>query len=215
MTKRLQLLERFGRLRVLIPKGRVIKKDGTYKRDKLVLCICDCGALVAVRKHSLERGDTRSCGCFNQKVSRERLLRHGGRGTSEYASWREARKRCNNPNVSNYHNYGGRGITFHAAWDDFKQFLSDMGPKPSPKHTLERVDVNKNYCPENCIWATREEQNNNRRDNVYVLLEGQRMTLTQAAKKLDFKYNTASSRRHAGWPPARWFSPVAEVQLVS
>ena len=220
MTQRLSLMQRFGRLRVLIPKGRVRRPDGAYKKRKAALCICDCGKWVSVQPYKLLSGSTKSCGCWRSEKSgkrgKEQLFKHGQSNSPEYISWAAAKSRCQNPNSFSYPHYGGRGITFHPAWEDFAQFLADVGLKPSPEHTLDRYpDNDGNYEPGNVRWGNLEQQHNNRRDNVYVLLEGERMSLTQAARKLDFNAKTASNRRHAGWPPSRWFSPVAEVQLVS
>lgn len=214
MTKRLQLLERFGRLRVLIPEGKTKRPDETYKPGKTALCLCDCGALVAVRKHSLERGGTRSCGCLAREMASGKNYKHGKSWTAEHRAWVAARQRCNNPNDEKFERYGARGIKVCAEWDEFEQFFKDMGLRPSLDHSLERVDVNGNYCAENCIWATREVQQNNKRTNVYVMLNGVRMTMTQAARKLNFSANLARGRRQKGWHPHRWFEPAARVWPV-
>lgn len=109
---------------------------------------------------------------------------HGDSRSSEYSSWRHAKDRCESPTFKSYRNYGGRGIRVCARWQDFPTFLQDMGRKPTPAHTLERLDSNGNYEPWNCVWATRHEQNRNKRTNVWVILLGERMILQDARKIL-------------------------------
>ena len=102
------------------------------------------------------------------KGSNHWKFKHGDHKSSEYYSWSGAKGRCRNPKNKNYDRYGGRGIKFCERWNDYKVFLTDMGRKPSPKHSLERVDNDGDYCPENCKWATSLEQCHNRR--VYIVL---------------------------------------------
>ena len=92
-------------------------------------------------------------------------------------------QRCNNPKTPNYKNYGGRGITVCSEWTDFTQFLKDMGEKPQG-YSIERKNNNSGYCPENCIWASKKEQANNRRGNIYVQVNGVKYTVAQFADHL-------------------------------
>lgn len=131
------------------------------------LCQCDCDTMKVVYGQNLRRGRTVSCGC--KKKTHPGNLKHGyGRDgekrTSEYLAWVNMRQRCNNPNVPQYADYGGRGITVDPAWDSFEQFLSDVGPRPTQLHSLDRIDNDQPYGPRNCCWATREAQNANRRN---------------------------------------------------
>jgi hypothetical protein len=100
-----------------------------------------------------------------------------GKRLSEYLAWRSMRFRCLNKKCHAFADYGGRGIKICKRWDDFQNFIKDMGFKPSPKHTLDRIDNDKNYTPKNCRWATMKEQCNNRRNNVWIDYKGKKRTL--------------------------------------
>ncbi len=130
--------------------------------------------------------------------------RHGhsqiGKRTAEYRSWAAMIARCTCPSQPCYYRYGGRGITVCQRWlDSFQAFYSDMGDKPTPAHTLDRIDGNGDYCPENCRWATRKEQGVNRDSTIYLELNGVRLTIEQWAKRLNIKRNLIKDRYHRGW----------------
>ena len=108
--------------------------------------------------------------------------KHGLSSSSTYNSWKNMIQRCNNPNAKNYNNYGGRGITVCSEWTDFSRFLEDMGEKPNGC-SIERKNNNEGYCPENCIWASKKEQANNRRGNILIDLNGVRYTVAQFAER--------------------------------
>lgn len=148
--------QRFGRLttteRIPMPGGAVWK------------CLCDCGSIVSTTPGHLYSGHTRSCGCLYSEVLVSANTTHGKSQSPEYRSWSMMRTRCNNPRVHNYHRYGGRGITVCERWNkSFEHFLQDVGPRPSLKHSIDRINVNGNYEPGNVRWATASEQALNQR----------------------------------------------------
>jgi hypothetical protein len=120
--------------------------------------------------------------------------------SKEYGAWKQMLQRCRNPKNDAYQNYGGRGIRVCAAWLRFEGFFADMGPRPSPQHTVERIDNDGNYEPGNCRWATRSEQLRNRRNNIFVEILGVRMCLRDACAFLGIPMSTARYRIRRGLP---------------
>lgn len=119
----------------------------------------------------------------------------------EFSCWEAMRQRCLNTNAPNFASYGGRGITVCDAWkESFRTFLADMGPRPSIAHSIDRINNEGNYEPSNCRWATPEQQNKNRRDNLPITAFGKTMILQDWAKEIGLNYQTISARLKAGWP---------------
>lgn len=132
----------------------------------LNICRCDCGKMSSVRIHNLKSGNTKSCGC--EKSCRTEI--HGRSRTVEYACWSSMISRCYNPNVESYINYGGRGIIVCPRWrNSFASFFEDMGKRPQGL-SIERINNEGHYEPSNCKWATRKEQQNNRRYGKGLIL---------------------------------------------
>ena len=153
---------------------------------------------------SLTKGATRSCGCLNDET--RRIGKHGGNRvgarTLEYQSWASMIQRCTNPKNRKYHRYGARGVGVCPEWSDFTQFLKDMGPRPSAKHTLEREDNDLGYSPGNCIWATKAVQNRNHSRNRFVTFNGETLCLIDWAQRIGVPYPTLHYRLN-NWPVDR------------
>lgn len=140
------------------------------------------------------------------------FYKHGYSGTAEHNAWRNMRRRCYTKSNPIYHLYGGRGIRVCDRWNEsFLNFLEDMGPRPSTRHTLERVNNNRGYGPENCCWATMKEQHRNTRRNRFVSFQGERLTLADWAQRKGLHPATLHSRLRRGWPLAKALEPIARV----
>jgi hypothetical protein len=125
---------------------------------------------------------------------REIRTSHGMSQSAEYGCWNNMRLRCTNPNDKVFKHYGGRGISVCERWESFENFIADMGKRPSAAHSIEREDVNGNYTPDNCVWATQREQARNRRNTVYIEHEGVSRKLIEVAEETGEKYGTLLAR---------------------
>lgn len=161
-------------------------------------CQCDCGGTIRVLGMHLRAKNTFDCGCGAHARRRAALAQHGLCGTRVYGIWAGIRGRCTNPTDVAWANYGGRGITLCERWQDVTAFVSDMGPRPSPKHSIDRIDNSKGYSPENCRWATQKEQANNTRTNVHITIDGVTRTMKQWAEHFGVSYAVVKERRADG-----------------
>lgn len=199
--------QRYGRLMVL----QQVTKHAPIKWE----CRCDCGKILIAIGKSMVEGATNSCGCLRaERISRSKTKHgHSLRATPEYRAWTHLRQRCTNPNEEYYANYGGRGITFCDRWrESFNNFLADMGPRPSRKHSIDRIDPNGNYEPGNCRWATPVQQANNTRRNIRLSFNGENKTVSEWARVIHLHASTIHTRISLGWPvdrilqePVNWY----------
>jgi len=180
--------KKFGKLTVI---ERSYEKD--KQRGRFYKCICDCGRLHIGRAGDLKFKRVTSCfGCAH--------TRHGKSRTKEFHIWTNMKYRCNNPDSQMYHKYGGRGIKVCVRWNEsFKNFITDMGMRPSPKHSIERIDNNGDYTPSNCKWALSIDQMNNRSVSVFYAYNGISKTATQWGREFGLNDVTLVRRIKNGW----------------
>lgn len=189
-------------------KLTVIEIDNSGFRPIRWLCRCECGNMALVRSSNLLKQDgTKSCGCkvYDKRGPRPDLTERNIKNAKYIKSskrtlstWKSMTSRCLNEKDKDYKNYGGRGIKVCKRWSSFFNFLDDMGERPKGM-TIDRIDTNGDYKPENCRWATPLVQANNRRDNQYVEYNGEVKTVRQWAESSSVEYKTLLYRVKAGW----------------
>lgn len=170
---------------------RLVVKEAVNNRGWL--CICDCGKETYVGGHHLLTGRAKSCGCWKNEQAAIRHTTHGRSKSPEYNSWNAMRQRCYYQKHKDFSDYGGRGITVCERWrHSFAAFFEDVGPRPSPDHTIDRIDSDGNYEPGNVRWSNRFKQAQNRRFTIRVVLpDGRNVTLKQAAAFYGVDYGAA------------------------
>lgn len=193
----------FGRLTVL---KRVENSKNGHAR---FLCRCDCGNETIVSGDDLKRGHSQSCGCLNrEKISNKK---HGMTDTKIYHTWKNMIGRCYNQKRPDFNFYGGRGIRVCERWHEFSNFYEDVSQMENygkPGYTLDRINVDDDYCPENCRWADRTTQTRNRRNTFKVEYNGLEMPLAEAAEKIGINYNCLKRRYYQGDRGERLFRPI-------
>lgn len=173
--------QRFGRLNVISLSP---KRSGGHLHW---ICGCECGNTITVLGYNLRNGNTKSCGCLQKEIAAKRQYKHGQTGSRLFVAWVHMKQRCSNPNDHAYNYYGGRGIKVCDEWaNDFQAFQDwAMSHGYSDKLTIDRIDVNGDYCPENCRWITIQEQQKNKRDNTTVLFNGHCKTVGDWAREFN------------------------------
>ncbi len=197
--------EVFGELTVL--------RQGARKGTTYWICRCSCGVEKEIAGHNLRSGDIRSCGCKQleliSKALKGKYLLHGhtqgGIQSPEWRAWNGMLHRCYSKYGPSYARYGGRGIKVCARWrNSFENFLEDMGPRPSSKHSIDRKKNNRGYNPGNCRWATALEQQNNKSSNRHLSFRGRTQTLSLWAREAGLKASTIWRRLEKyGWSVER------------
>ena len=187
---------KFGRLTA------IARSKGSTSSGYKWFCVCDCGNETFVLGSNLRHGHVRSCGCLVKefhKRDKSWLLKHGMYKSPEYQAYHDMIQRCTNPESQRWDRYGSRGITVCPRWlESFENFYTDMGPRPSKNHSLDRKDNNGNYDPDNCRWATFIEQVNNKSDNRTYDLNGETLTISQIARKYNIPRGRLATRLKNG-----------------
>lgn len=180
----------------IIAAAAAAEQGGRLRR--MWRCVCACGKLFDTRADKLKAGNIHSCGCANP-----RKLKHGRSRTPTYKSWLAMIQRCSSKTNKDY---GGRGIRVCERWNDFENFLFDMGERPSRDHSIERNDVNGNYSPVNCCWIESAKQNRNRRNNRVLVHNGEARCLAEWAERLGLSPDGLAHRLNRGWGTDRALS---------
>lgn len=193
--------EKYGRL-------TVVKFYGIKNHKAMFECICECGNTTIAQGQLLRRGTTKSCGCLLRETREKCRKTHGMTDTHLYGVWCTMKSRCHNPKSQRYELYGGRGIEVCEEWrnsfETFYEWAIANGYKDGL--TIDRIDVDKDYRPDNCRWATVKQQQNNRRNNRLIEYNGETRTLHEWSDKLNIKYGTLHYRLKAGWSIEKAFS---------
>lgn len=208
--------QKFGRLKVISHAGN--SKHG----ENIWRCKCRCGNFADVLSSSLRKKKTRSCGCFMREEASKRAYRHGHNRTRDgnmarsptYRSWAMMIQRCINKNLKGYSDYGGRGIKVCDRWkESFTNFLADMGPRPSPEHSIDRIDNDGHYEPGNCRWATDHQQRRNKRTTRLLTLDGKTQCIADWTRDIVVAAGTISQRLSRGWSVERALSTPTNGRL--
>lgn len=187
---------KIGRLTILERIIRNLDKSRCYYK-----CLCDCGNIKFIRNDHLHSGRIQSCGCFQKESVSRNFTTHGQSTSAEYACWCHMKQRCYDSTTSNYNRYGGRGIKVCDRWlNSFENFLEDMGERPSNKHSLDRIDNNGDYTPENCRWATNKIQTRNTKRTKFIEFNGESKSVSEWAEIYNLNPTSLWSRLKLRWP---------------
>lgn len=177
---------------IFIPEGKPFRMHFPTYKVYFAVYKCFCGKYFVYNVNHVRAGRCKGCGCS--------ILRgtHGMTCTPTWYSWQSMKTRCENPNASDYERYGGRGIRICERWSSFDNFFADMGERPK-NTTLDRIDVNGDYCPENCKWSDHVEQQRNKRSNVLYTYKGETKCVAEWAEHANISVVTLLSRLYKGW----------------
>jgi len=206
MGKRIEVKagEKFGR-------WTVIKEASSHPigGNRMIYCQCQCGNLATVRLADMVAGRSKSCGC----ISRERTTTHGCSGNPLYIIWKSMCARCNKPNNDSYPRYGARGISVCEEWQDVSAFVvwaEANGYKSGL--SIDRIDNDGNYCPDNCRWVTIKEQQNNKSSNRILEYNGKKLTIAQWGELLSLNRRTILNRLRMGWSVSKALTTPVDVR---
>lgn len=210
------LNQRFGSLTVIKEIGR--SKHG----DVMWLCLCDCGNTTEVKSVNLIHGATKSCGCKTNEMISDKNKKHGLVNDKLYSVWSGMKSRCYNPNNREYNNYGGRGITICDEWkNDFTKFYNWAINNGFDKNlTIDRININQNYCPDNCRWITNKEQQRNKRNTIYLTYKNETKPLMEWSEIVGINSETIKNRLKRNWsvedalekPPIKYKQAEVEIK---
>lgn len=185
----------------------ISRVDSKMKGQTRWLCSCECGQTKEVYATHLRSGNVKTCGCSGKSLQAASIRRHGAVGTPEHNTWNMMNARCYTPSATDFHKYGGRGIVVCERWrwpDGFLNFLADMGERPRGL-TLDRIDNDGGYEPNNCRWATGRQQQNNTRKTRFVSYKGETLPLADWARRIGVSGGVLWNRLY------RYKWPVAEA----
>ena len=188
--------QKFNKLTVV---GFVRKNDRWHWK-----CKCECGGESVAYPNQVIRGKTKTCGCGKSVTFHNMHLKHGEAGTRLNKIWKDMRKRCNNKNCKSYKYYGAKGVKVCEEWNDyinFKEWAINNGYEDGL--SIERIDVDKDYCPENCTWITMKEQTENQTHTIFVEHNGRKMSVGKWCDELNLKRSTVYGRISKGIPPKK------------
>lgn len=200
----------FGRLTVISEAPRRHRKVPRW------LCECSCGKAAVVEGKNLRHGLTVSCGCFAKEVTSLLTTSHGLTNSAEYKTWTGMKRRCLNKNDPSYDRYGGRGIRICDRWlTSFENFYADMGPRPSDGYSIERIDANRDYEPNNCKWIPMRDQAANKRSSVRLTHNGETHNLKEWSLITGMPYGTMQARHANGWDDERTITTPVRRKAIS
>lgn len=199
--------------------NRLLVVRKAHENGALYECVCDCGKTVYAYANSIISGNIKSCGCYRLEKIRNLQLKHDMAHTRLYNVWKDLKKRCYNPNCKSYKNYGAKGIKVCKEWKDnftaFHDWAFDNGYDKNASYgqcTIDRIDTNGDYCPENCRWVSLKEQANNRNNNFLITYNGETDTMSNWATKVGISYNCIFKRiNELHWSTEKAFTTPQRV----